>query len=322
MEETMSNSVDSYFQSGRRGMRFLLMATALACLVALACVQSTAQEITLAFAPPVGKVLVQTQKTTRVKDLGNSRKQVDVGESTTRYVFKRTASGYSLLAKGVSATMTRDGRPINNPILSLLLDVVITYEIDPQGQLLDVKGFDNVRQAMERSLPPATQQALASILSEEALVNKETAEWNGRIGNFVGHSINLGETWTAAEEFPLPGGEPMTFYSITHFAEEAPCGEGTCVRIEFNYNTDPVALQQSFGKPLEELLQAVGAGDHQVEMTEGSIVGGGERLIDPSTMMIYEETLSRTIKMRVRIPGQAARWTTLEEKKEYRLRSD
>jgi hypothetical protein len=52
---------------------------------------------------------------------------------------------------------------------------------------------------------------------------------------------------------------------------------------------------------------------------DSSLGSRGERVIDPATMLIYAESLSRTIKMRTEAPGQEPVWTTMQEKREYRF---
>jgi hypothetical protein len=45
--------------------------------------------------------------------------------------------------------------------------------------------------------------------------------------------------------------------------------------------------------------------------------GGGERLIDPATMLIYRETSTRTIKMPMNVPGRGIVTVRAQETRGY-----
>jgi hypothetical protein len=174
---------------------------------------------------------------------------------------------------------------------------------------------------MKATLPPAAVQSLSSVLSEEALVNKEKADWDGRISSFVGQKAEIGDAWTSTDRYPMPTGGTVEFYSATKLVGSAKAGGKDCVRIRFSYNTDANALKQFVGKLGKDIGQMTGSKSAAFKPGAGAatIVGSGERLIDPATMLIYSETLTRTIKMPMEVPGQGKVSTTLVEKKEYQF---
>lgn len=279
---------------------------------------ATAPEVTFRFNPPNGTTFVETVKTTRVKELGASAKQTDETLAKTRVTVKKTPDGYEIVGKPISYTMTRDGTPVNNPVLAALQEIVVIYEVDRQGQLRAIKGYDEAIKKIRASLPASVAASLSSLLSEEAMVNRAAAEWDGRISSFVGRRGRIGENGATTSQFDLPAGGAVTFYTATTLAEALKVGGRDCVRIRFAYNTDPAALQQTLGKTLDELAKAIGDAAGKVPTVSGvEIVGSGERVIDPATMLIYSESLTRTIKMRMESPGQEAVWTTMQEKREY-----
>ncbi len=55
-------------------------------------------------------------------------------------------------------------------------------------------------------------------------------------------------------------------------------------------------------------------------LSNASVAGRGERIIDPATMMVYSETIERTIDVTVKLQGQEAVEMTSVERHEYASR--
>lgn len=238
----------------------------------------------------------------------------------TRVAVKKTADGYEIIGKPISFTMTRDGTPVNNPVLTALQEIAVTYEVDRQGRLRAIKGYDVALKKIRASLPASVAASLSSVLNEDAMVNRAAAEWDGRISSFVGTQRRIGESWAVTSPFDLPAGGAITFFTATTLAETCQAGGHDCVRIRFAYSTDPAALQQTLSKTLEELTKAIGATAAQPPTISGvEIVGSGERVLDPATMLFYAKRLTRTLKMRMETPGQEPVWNTMQETREYSL---
>lgn len=294
-------------------VRVITIAFFIPCIV----FEAIAQEFEFRFNPPDGIAFVQTSKITKIKDLGPLGKQTDETESKTKVVIKKTPSGYSAIFTPISATMSQDGKKVDNLILSLLQDIVVTYEVDAKGQLKTISGFDTLEKKIKETFPPEAVESLSTVINEQTMINKEKAEWNGRIGSFVGSRVNLGDVWTSTDEFALPKGGTVTFYSTTKVADKVKCGTWDCLQIQFSYNSDAKALKDFIGKVASDIAEAANSPKPKPEISEVEIDGGGERLIDPNTMLIYSETLTRTMKIPMEVPGQGKVMTTMQEKREY-----
>lgn len=279
--------------------------------------QAIGQELEFHFNPPDGITYTETLKTTKVKDMGSFGKQTDIGEVKSSVSIKRTSNGYAVTVTPVSMTMTRNRQVVNNPTTPILLDTVVTYDLDANGQLLAIQGYETLLERIQRVFPPAAAQSLSAMFSEDAIVHKETAERNGRIGSYIGRVVKIGEVVNATEEFSLPTGGTVVYYSTTKFVEQTKCGGHDCVRIQFFYNTDANALAELVGTTVGEIAKAVDASEQAPGVSGVEIVGGGERLIDPATMLIYSESVTRTMKMLMDVPGQEKTMTTVQEKREY-----
>jgi hypothetical protein len=160
-------------------------------------------------------------------------------------------------------------------------------------------------------------ETLSSVLNEETLKKRDAAEWNGQIGKFIGRTVSLGDSWASVDSFPLPSGEIIAFYSVTRFPEQAKCGDRDCLKLQFNYNSDASALSRLVNQNLAKLL-GLPADSLPPTPSAAKISGFGERLIDPHTMLIYSETVERTLTAKTNMPGQGDVDMTQTEKREYK----
>jgi hypothetical protein len=312
----------SLFRSSGSGWKLpaLFLGGAAVLGAALSCRPATsAQPVTFRFDPPDRTSFVQTVRTDKTTTMGSLGTRTEVSESKTKIVIKKTPRGYTLVGTPLSGTLIRDGKKVEHPVLAMLSEVVVTYELDRQGQIQSIKGYDTLIEKMKATLPPAAVQSLSSVLSEEALVNKEKADWDGRISSFVGQKAEIGDAWTSTDRYPMPTGGAVEFFSATKLAGQARAGGKDCVRIQFSYNSDANALKKFIGKIGKDISGITKSAVMKPGAGAATIVGSGERLIDPATMLIYSGTLTRTIKMPMEVPGQGQVPTTLVEKKEYQF---
>lgn len=298
----------------RSKSRVLSLFTILCCLVLV--VSAVAQEIHFRFNPSYD-VYISTYKNTRIVNMGELGKQTRVSKAKAKITIDKTPQGYSVIAKPISFTMTQDGQPVEDPITSFIQNMTLTYELDAEGQLLEMRGFEGLIEKLEESLPIELPPQMASLLNEETLVNKSKQEWNARVGSFVGVDVEIGDVWAGVEEVPLPfGGESMKFYSVTKFAEQVVFDNVDCVRLEFAFNTDAEELTDFMGDVLGALTEIVET-EEAPSVSNSEVVGKGERIIDPTTMLIYSETVERTIKTAMTVPGREAVEMIVVEKREY-----
>jgi hypothetical protein len=283
-------------------MRRPLLPLALALVLLPVLAWSDAESVTFRFAPPDGTTFVQTLVTTKTTEIG-SQKQTDVTRSKVRLRFEKKPQGFLLTGTPLSMTLERNGQAVENPLLDVLSQTVITYRIDPQGKLVAIQGYGDFQDRLFKALPPQAARALSKVVNEEGMVAREKAEWAGRIGDFSGNTLELGASWTATSPFDLPSGEQIQFYTRTDLVGKEKCGARDCVRIRFRYDTDAAALGAVAGKVVQEVAGA------PVKVGKMGLSGSGERLVDPNTLLVHAETLERTITLEG--------GTTVREKREY-----
>jgi len=272
------------------------------------------QSIEFSFNPPDNLSYYQTLKSTKVMDMGELGKRTEISEFRAKIDVKKDSTGFSLTTTPVSVKMLRDGQEISDPILTLLQKIVFKYTIDNEGQIISVKGFENLLDLMLESLPPQMIQPISSVLNKETLAKKEIAEWNSRIGDFAGLKTSLGQVFAGTDEFLLPTGKSATYYTVTKIAEKTKVGNDECLRITFSYNSDKAALRELFGEVVDNISESTEAGSTNSEI---SIEGEGERVINPSNMLIYSEKIKRTLRMELDIPNKGKISTTRQEERTY-----
>ncbi len=280
-------------------------------------ISATAQEVHFRFNPPDDfPTYVSTYKNTQVTDMGALGKRTRVSEGKQKITIDKTPGGYSVIFIPISFTMTQDGKPREDPILSFIQNITVTYELDVDGQLIKIRGFEGTIEKLKAALPGNLPPTVAAVLSEETFINRAAQEWDARIGSYVGMDAEIGDVWTGVDETPLPMGGTMAFYSVTKFAEQVKFNDVDCVRLEFSFNTDAEELKNFMGDMWEDLAEMADM-EAAPSVSNTKIAGKGERIIDPATMLIYSETVERTIKMTMAVPGQGEVEMTSVDKREY-----
>lgn len=275
-------------------------------------------EFTFRFQPPDGvrmdlDYVLQRARTT---PSGTVR---DEAESRTSGVFKRTANGFEYAPKTLSASLRRNGSPVNDPVLTVLSKLQPRYTLSADGEALAIAGFENVSTLLTSSVPPPVAAAMASLVNEEVLVGQQRAEWNARYADYTGGKFTIGDVIDAEVPQPLPNGETITYTVRTSFPRWEPCPAGRCVRLEQVFESDAEALTKMATGVANRVIAAASAAAPPLSSGPKSRVTGSlSRLIDPNTMLIYAERLERTITMQiVSSPGKKPEEVRMDETRVY-----
>lgn len=292
------------------------LATAITFLAGSVLAQS--EPIRFEFNPPDGAVFEQTSVRTRTLELPTGPR-TDVSETKSRETVSKSKDGFEIKSKFIHSTISRNGQPIANPVSAAMEGLEVTFTVGKGGQLRDIKGFSGIIDAVKAKFPGPVAQMMIPLFNEDSLVQRERAEWEGRYGGFVGKTVEIGDVWVGEDDYPLPSGGTAKFYSATTFDSIVDCGGKKCVRIKFNYDTSSEDLAKLVGEAAEALAKAAGADSSVVQLTSGiDITGSGERIVDPSTMIIQSERIERTIKLEMDVAGQGPQPATIHEIREYK----
>jgi hypothetical protein len=291
---------------------------AMALVVASASSAAAEDRLQFRFDPPPGTSFVQQVKTTMDRRMGPMGTATDVHLSRTLVTIDRTTDGFLLTARPLSSRLTRDGKEVRDPVTEALQDIVVKYRLDSDGRLVSVSGYEKLNERLQKRLPPKVFAAVSRMVNPRVLKAKELEEWNARVGDFAGKRFTIGEVLTAEKKFKLPSGQDAVFHSTTKIVERAPIPGGNGVRVRFEYGSDPGRASGTPSKKPSARAKKKGGGEAGVSPEEGiTITGKGERVIDPKTMLIYSEKLTRTMKMMVEVPGAGRVPATTRETREY-----
>jgi len=273
-----------------RGPRIL---SALGILLAIGAADAAEETVTFRFAPGDGETWTTTTATEARLELGEDGALGTQAQSltgTARATARRREGGWTIEQTIVSMAATRNGEAVPDPVMRLMEGLTVTLALDPAGHLEGIRGFGALAERARAAFPPEVVEAMGPVLAEDALVRRETSEWAGRIGDFAGKTVRIGDAWKSKAEFPLPDGRAIAYEVRTTFAGLVPCEGRTCVRIVFAYGGD---------------TPKGGLG----------VVGEGERLVEPDTMRVHSETVGRTILTDVEAPGSGRVHATRTERR-------
>lgn len=231
----------------------------------------TADTVTFRFAPPAGISYVETVVLTRTLEAGAAPSRTDLQKGQARVRYDKTADGWTMTGTPISMSVETDGKPVQSTVVDALKGVVAVYRLDSQGDLLSVQGYEGLAEKVSQGLSPEEAQALAKVFDPESILAREKAEWKSRIGDYSGKTFAIGSSWTTEAPLALPSGGEVRLRTHTTL-ERATCGDRDCVRLRFRYESDAPDAPK--------------------------VTGTGERVIDPSTMMIHSEVVERILPVR------------------------
>ncbi|MBD3233087.1 MAG: hypothetical protein GF315_05130 [candidate division Zixibacteria bacterium] len=302
-------------------MRMVIRISFFVALLFLACVllpaNAVPQEVKFNFNPPEELTFEQILTITKITEKGEAGKRTEITTAHVKVEMEKTPAGYRVMSTPLSLEMSIDGKEANSPILSLLQDIEVVYNLDENGNVLSIQGYDKLEKLIRDSFPPDVGRQLATVLNEEAMINKEIAEWNSRIVDFVDLDTEIGDVFLRISDYPLPTGGTVSYHTATKLASMEQCDSNKCVRIEFAYNIDPDALADFIGEAIKNFGKELGVANQMPAMSDVSMAGKGERLIDPATMLIYHERIERTLRFVAKHPDRGEAPITQHETREY-----
>ena len=295
-------------------MRLILTAVTVLAMVV------NADAVEFKFAPADGLECEVTVTSSTIQDAGELapvKKQSNVGVSHRKY--RKTDGGYQITETTKSVEMTRDGKRISSPMVDAALGSVVVWNIGADGAVASLDGYDQLVKKMLSSAPVESRSVLEKSVTADALRNRDIAEWNGRIAEFVGLEVNEGDLVEGKSEFAIPGGA-IEYHSLTRFSKIEVRDGRPIVTINFSYDADGDAVKTMMDRIVKDVASI---GDHppagldKVKLTKPTISGGGERIIDASTMVIEREKITRVISMPVTVSEGVSATVIRKETKEY-----
>jgi hypothetical protein len=276
-----------------------------------------AEKIKFRFNPPDSISYTQNLVTTQVQKVGLDFSQTSETESSATVTILKTTEGYILRTVVESMMMSRNGQQIENPLASLMRNLVISYHLDSDGKVIKITGIDEFVEVFKQSIPPEAAQSLSGVINKEALEAKAMEEWEGQGRRYIGQTVEIGDVFIDTSDFALTGDEAITYYNSTEFSKTVKCGKDDCVVIDLNYNTNADALMKTKEDLAADLAQFTENPPTSFEIKGSEMTGSGQIILNPATMLVKSDTSERIFKMMISAPGQEDTPMVLHEKQVY-----
>jgi hypothetical protein len=296
----------------------LLLAALAAALLVERQPVGAAESVRFAFAPRDGTRAIVVTKMSRKKFFAG-RSQIDKSTAYEDRRFKKVAGGYQMIAVLKVVFCNRDGVEYLDPALMALSSVPLTFIIAKSGRATAIKGYDKVVEALRKNMPPEATKALGNTITKEALAAREIEEWDARIGDFVGKTAKVGDVWNGESEYALSSGQKIKHKSTVKFMGWETVAGKRCLRVRYVYWSDASDLGDLVDKKIAEIYKSLEMKSPRPRAADVQFRGAGERLIDPSTMLIYGETGLRVTGMQMRT-GASKGEMTLIDRRDYKYR--
>ena len=217
-----------------------------------------------------------------------------------------------------SQSLTRNGEVVASPLHAVLGGLEVTYHVDAQGNLLEIAGYDGVRDAMTAKLPGKLAATLLKLVNHDTLRHQDRASYEEVHGPFTEGSVTPVVNEVSAASHALPSEGSVVLFAVTTIASDPDEGKVTLTR---TFNSDAAALAMQFDG-LEEatILEAQGMLASMLPETYASAsVSGSETVVVQTSGALVE---SRTLTLVAEWTLQAPEGTTpdthkVEETKQF-----
>lgn len=286
-------------------MRTLLM---LLCCAALA--PAFAENVTFRFVPQDGLTYVETTSTTQINSSTIAGKQSGTEVAKQRITIHKTATGYTVELRPLSLVIMQDGKQKLALKEADLVSDRKTYVANANGQLVKMLGLDAAIARYKKSLPPEAVKKFDANRYQQALFEKNKAEWSNKIGRYLGKTVAIGDVWRHDEPMPSPGGKPIAMHSTMKFIGRVQVNGKSCIHTVETKQPDKAALMAAMNS---DLKTATGGKGTPAKVTSLTYLTTIERTFDPAVLLSFSEKASVTHNMTMQVPGKGTVTTTSEK---------
>jgi hypothetical protein len=295
-------------------IRKLMVAWAVLVLLGGGISVAQSKEPVFRFAPPDGTVYTETVATTQTVERADGRSSGTTSELEIEWRTARTATGCTRTETLTGGSSQSAHQEMDRKVLEAMKGKSVTHLVDADGRLVEVAGTEALVEAIRKALPANVAAAAAKAFTRESVLASARAEWQARVGNYLGRSATPGSAWLATDSYLLPNGELVEHYTAIKVVSAETAAGRQCVRVEYRLGRDP----EDFAGFLGEGYSAAVAGKQALPGTV-TVSGEGYRLLDPATLLCYGEEVSRAFgNVIMAVQGVGEMPITVRQKKSYR----
>lgn len=275
-------------------------------LLAGALLTLQADPIALQYSPSPDAAFDIRERVTRVTTASGEDPVTDVRERNSRLVIATPSdTSYANTVTIVSQTLMRNGNPIVSPVYAAMAGLTLTYELDLDGRLVEITGYEQLKDAMSAKLPEKLAGTLLKLLNYDSLRSKDRSSYNEVHDQYAGASIELvtDRASVASHALPYDGSVPLYAASTIEYTDDS-----TMIRVTRTYNSDAAALAAQFETITEEDLTTLRGTLMQVlpeNYESASVSGTEETLVHISGPLVHSRTVNLAYSFTLTPPAGA-----------------
>jgi hypothetical protein len=260
----------------------------------------TSTEFKFTYNPPDGVVYNVINKTKKTEKADSENPKTEESIVEYQVTISKVEEGFASYEIPISYEKYVDGQKIDNPLIDMIMDFTIETVIDSNGHLIGLSGYEGLIDSIMSNFTPEIAEKVSSLISEEILIGQLLHEWNSRIADFTGKDAKIGDVWQSSDSMLISvESTPFNFTTETKFKEMINLDGIECIRIEFNYIADSEEYKKSMESFFSNMMGMALDSSTNILITEAEFSGYGERIIDPSTMLIYSEKTHKTFEFSI-----------------------
>ncbi len=217
-----------------------------------------------------------------------------------------------------SQSLTRNGAVVASPLHAVLSGLELTYHLDDQGNLLEIAGYDGVRDAMTAKLPDKLAATLLKLVNHDTLRHQDRASYEEVHGPFTAGSVTPVVNEVSAASHALPSEGSVVLFAVTKIVSDPDEGKVSLTR---TFNSDAAALaMQIDGLEEATILEAKGMLASTLPETYASatVSGSEEVVVQTSGALVESRTLTLVAEWTLQAPeGTTPDTHKVEETKQF-----
>ncbi|MGD8922559.1 MAG: hypothetical protein PVH24_04870 [Candidatus Zixiibacteriota bacterium] len=247
---------------------------------------------TFSFAPPDSTEVHGAVKSERIRFTDSVQGPIDSTSETLFRLFLVTPTGYEMIQQPLSIISRRNGQETKNPILGILADTEIKYELDSNGYARQVSGYEEVQNKADKMLPQYAD-ALRKSMNPTLMAEEDRARWNAQVALLSGKQVIPGEVAYGTVTEPLPDGSKLNVYIVCKVTDTSRIGGKLVAHIDHTSDSDFERLAKSLGRSTDKLAEAMNLPD-SVLVGDDEDQGSNTRMsmqmeMEVGTMLIREQ---------------------------------
>ncbi len=255
----------------------------------------------------------EKMKLTVVRSADGVEGEKEINNLQNKVKIKRRWGGYKVLVTPLSHSITKGAQVVKSPITEILLKQRFTFKIGKDGEIKEALGFDKFYEDVKQIFPKELMNVYNNFFAPDTLIAKEKRQWNERITSYLGKKVKKGDRWAYESEYLVPRGK-LNYYTIVEIEDIEKKDKKTLVTIKYSYSSNAKDLGKLAKDVIDELPIEEGKA---IELSGAKLSGGGKRIIDANTMLIYYEELEKVISFELELPDGSSSKLSRSENKIY-----